>query len=118
MKYDDQIYKYRLKHKRDPLAIFIDDYEYLDHRAVEDFNDPSYMPYVSIAGDFIQGLDLRFVYGLDVQGSSNCEKRAKALFKRLQVFKPKSCAVTVIDKKKSGQAWLGIYTMEQGVICE
>lgn len=118
MKYHERICKYRLQHKREPLTVFIDDYEYLDHRAVEEFNDPSFQPYVSIAGDFIQGLDLRFVYGLDVQGSSRCEKRAKALFKRLQMFKPRSCAVTVIDKQKIGQSWIGMYTNEQGVICE
>lgn len=118
MKYHEKIAEYRLKHKREPLAVFIDDWPYADNKRIAELNDPSYMPHVSIAGEFIQALDMRFVYGLNVHGSSKCEKRAKALFKRLQAFKPAMCAVTVIDKQNIGRSWLGVYTKESGVICE
>lgn len=118
MKYHEAIAEYRLKHKREPLAIFIDDFEYLPNKRIAEWNDPSYIPHVNIAGDFIQSLDMRFVFGMNVHGSSRCERRAKALFKRMQLFKPKMCAVTVLDRANIEQAWLGIYTTEQGVICE
>lgn len=118
MRYHEKITEYRQKYRRDPIGVFIDDFEYQDNKRIAELNDPSTMPYVCIAGDFIQGLDMRFVYGIDVYGSSHCEKRAKALFKRLQAFKPRMCSVTVIDRNNLGSAWLGVYTKETGVICE
>lgn len=118
MKYHEKIAEYRKKTGRDPLAVLIDDFAYSDQKWIEKLNKPESYPHVCIAGDFIAGLDLRFVYGLDVYGSSMCEKRAKALFRRLQAFKPRMCAVTVIDRQKIGTAWLGIYTKDLGVICE
>lgn len=118
MKYHEQITEYRIKHKRGPVAILIDDFPYAKNKRIDEFNNPSCMPHVNIAGDFIPGLDMRFVFDIDVHGSSMCEKRAKALFKRLQVFKPKMCAVTVIDKNNIASTWLGIYTSEQGVVYE
>ena len=120
MKYHEQISKYRNETGCDPICVFIDDYEYADNDRIHELNTPHDYPSVSIAGDFIPALDLRFVYGIKVNGASHEERRAKALFKRVLMFRPSHCIVTVIPPKNdlNGDYWMGVYTKEQGVVCE
>lgn len=112
MRGHDLISQYRLKTGKAPDAIFIDDFEHAANKWEP--NDPRKMPHVVIAGDFIPGLDLRFVFGCIVHGTSRNEARAKALFRRLMMFKPALCAVAVIDR----HGWIGVYAKDLGVICE
>lgn len=120
MKYQDQIYSYRLKTGKEPVAVFIDDFVHASDKYATEYNIPSACPHVEIAGDLIQALDLRFIYNLKTHGACRTEERAKALFKRAQLFKPSMLMVIAMPdgSKKYGDYWLGLYTKEKGVIHE
>lgn len=120
MKHHDKVIYSRLNGSRALKSVFIDDYGLPDNRWFLEFNDKDDMPSVSIADEtLIAALDLRFVYDMNVHGCSRSEQRAKALFRRIQMFKPAMCTVAVIPDRanRTGDEWIGIYTKEQGVIC-
>lgn len=120
MKHHEQIIAYRLRTKSIPKAVFIDDFTHRENKHATEFNNPAGMPYVQIAGDFIGGLDLRFIFGLVVHCTCEEEDRARQLFKRAIAFKPALLAVTHLPKggREFGRYWVGMYTKEKGVICE
>lgn len=121
MKHHDKVIYSRLNGSRRIQSVFIDDYGLPENRWFVEFNDKDDMPSVSIADEkLIPALDLRFVYGLNVHACSKSEARAKALFRRLQMFGPAMCTVAVIPDRhnRTGAEWIGIYTKEKGVLCE
>lgn len=120
MRFQDSLLKWRIKTKQAPRAIFLDDFEYMHSRYIDELNYPNDVPSVCVAGDFLAALDLRFVYQAVVHGASYSESRARSLFKRTLMFRPDFCSVVVIPKHR-GQTdglWFGLYTKEKGVICE
>lgn len=114
MRGHQEVIDQRLREKRKPTAIFFHDCDLEDGAFVCEHN----MPSVSIAGDAVEFLDLRFVRGCQVHAILHEERRARALFSRLIQFKPHTCIVCVTHERSldpAGALWMGIYTEEQGI---
>lgn len=119
MRGHEDVIKRRTETRLKPPAVFINDYscKHVGYCKISG----SAMPTVSIDGDFIPSLDLRFVVGCVVSANGSTEERAKALFNRLIQFKPMMCAVGTLEsdpkkRPKDMTGWIGLYTEEQGII--
>lgn len=102
MRGQDYILELRKVHKKKPTCIFINDFQCNEWATHPD--EQGSMPNVVTHGDVIEALDLRFVVGCMVSATSPSERRAKALFNRLKVFKP---SMLVVAHHKTKKTWPG-----------
>ena len=96
MKGHEHIINMRLQGLK-PEIVFVCDYP-----CETDWHEHNDHPTVSVHGDNIETLDMRFLVGVVVSVSSNCEKRARRLFKAVLGAKPLACiGVHLIPGKKA-----------------